>query len=551
MIPVRCAIYTRKSTEDGLEQDFNSLDAQREACEAFIASQKGEGWLSVADHYDDGGFSGGTMDRPALQNLLAAVRSGEIDVVVVYKVDRLTRSLADFAKIVETFDAHSVSFVSVTQQFNTTTSMGRLTLNVLLSFAQFEREVTGERIRDKIAASKKKGMWMGGTVPLGYDVKDKALIVNNEEARTVEALFQLYLDKGCVREAWAEAAQRGCRTKTGKAFSQGHLYRILQNPLYAGQIRHGDRLYPGLHAAIIDEDIWHQVQEQLSENRVARRSGATAREPSLLAGKLFDQDGRPFTPSHAVKKGRRYRYYMERMPSLPPLTGKRPRRKRLPAAEIEDLVIARIVRLLKSPKHVLAAAQLDASTAAQTRQVVETATALAGEVASDPAVRHSLVRRLVDQVVMDASEIRIDVDGQVLCEALGVPGGTTGHQKHTLHVPASLRMRGVEVCFAIDDPDEVGAPNQDPSLIKAIVRAHDWWRRLLAGEAASLAEIARADGVTDRYVRRILDFAFLDPDITVAILDGRQPVDLTAERLTTEVRLPFSWAEQRQSLGFQ
>src|SRR5690349_12122252 len=269
----RCAIYTRKSSEEGLEQEFNSLAAQREACEAYIRSQRHEGWVLTRPRYDDGGFSGGNLERPALQHLLADIRTGRINIVVVYKVDRLTRSLADFARLVEIFDAQAVSFVSVTQQFNTTSSMGRLTLNVLLSFAQFEREVTGERIRDKIAASKKKGMWMGGNVPLGYDADERALVINPAEAETVRRIFALYRELGCVRRVKEEADRLGLKTKRrtmsngaergGKPFSRGHLSQLLANPIYTGRIAHKGQLYPGQHPALIDDETWTAVRQQL------------------------------------------------------------------------------------------------------------------------------------------------------------------------------------------------------------------------------------------------------------------------------------------------
>src|SRR6516162_7142346 len=320
----RCAIYTRKSSEEGLEQEFNSLEAQREACEAFIRSQRNEGWVLARTHYDDGGFSGGTLERPALQCLLADIRAGRIDIVVVYKVDRLTRSLADFARLVEVFDAQGVSFVSVTQQFNTTSSMGRLTLNVLLSFAQFERAVTGERIRDKIAASKQKGMWMGGNVPLGYDARERTLIINPAEAETVRRIFVLYLELGCVRRVKEAADQLGLRTKRsttanggergGKLLSRGHIYRLLSNPIYAGQISHKGRLYPGQHPALIDAETWSAMQDQLAARARRHGSKVAAAEPSLLAGMLTDGHGMRFTPSHAVKSGRRYRYYVSAAP---------------------------------------------------------------------------------------------------------------------------------------------------------------------------------------------------------------------------------------------
>ncbi len=308
----RCAIYTRKSSEEGLEQDFNSLDAQREACEAFIASQKREGWSPVGEMYDDGGFSGATIERPAFQRLLKDVGAGRIDVVVVYKVDRLTRSLSDFAKIVDIFDQHAVSFVSVTQQFNTTSSMGRLTLNILLSFAQFEREVTGERIRDKIAASKKKGMWMGGLPSLGYDVKDRKLIVNETEAETVRHIFRRYVELKSVRELKQDLDSAGVVSKVrtasdgspygGQPLARGALYLMLQNRIYCGEVVHKGKSYPGEHEPIINEAHWNDVQAILSKNRVDRANGKSGNGPSLLTGILFDAQGGRMSPTHATKK---------------------------------------------------------------------------------------------------------------------------------------------------------------------------------------------------------------------------------------------------------
>ena len=319
---MRCAIYTRKSSEEGLEQDFNSLQAQREACEAYIASQKHEGWIVLSTCYDDGGVSGATLERPALQRLLADVEAGRIDTIVVYKVDRLTRTLSDFSRLVEIFDRKDVSFVSVTQQFNTTTSMGRLTLNVLLSFAQFEREVTGERIRDKIAASKRKGMWMGGNPPLGYDVKDKKLIVNKAEAETVRSIFRQYREIESVRELRDRLAAEGVTSKRrrmrdgrvigGKPINRGALYHLLHNRLYRGEMVHKDKAYPGQHEAIVDEALWDEVQATLAANTNGERREGT-RQPSLLTGLVVDEQGEGLSPSHAVKKGRRYRYYV-----LPP-----------------------------------------------------------------------------------------------------------------------------------------------------------------------------------------------------------------------------------------
>ena len=360
----RCAIYTRKSSEEGLEQDFNSLHAQREACEAFIKSQAGEGWRLVKTAYDDGGLSGGTMERPALQRLLADVNQGVIDVVVVYKVDRLTRSLTDFAKMVEVFDAHAVSFVAVTQQFNTTSSMGRLTLNVLLSFAQFEREVTGERIRDKIAASKQKGMWMGGLVPLGYEVHERRLIVNQSEAETVREIFRRYLELGCVRLLMEELNRRGIRSKVrvakngktsgGNSFFRGALYVLLSNPIYIGEIRHKGVRHPGLHEPIVDRELWEKTQ-LLLRSQAVRGGSRTKAVASPLMGRLFDESGQSLTPSHAVKGERRYRYYVSRS-LIKGTADSAGRGWRLPAPEIERTVAASACQILSDRIGIAAAA---------------------------------------------------------------------------------------------------------------------------------------------------------------------------------------------------
>ena len=369
----RCAIYTRKSSEEGLEQEFNSLHAQREACEAFIKSQAGEGWRLIRTHYDDGGLSGATMERPALQRLMADIDKGLVDAVVVYKVDRLTRSLADFAKMVEVFDARGVSFVAVTQQFNTTTSMGRLTLNVLLSFAQFEREVTGERIRDKIAASKRKGIWMGGLVPLGYEVRDRQLVINEAEATTVRHIFSLYCELGSVRLLKDELDRLGVRSKIrvskdgvesgGQAFSRGALYTLLRNPIYVGEIRHKGVCHSGQHAPIVDRAIWDKVAQLLrgySTGCGARNSGTKS---CVLVGKLFDESGEGLTPSHAVKGDRRYRYYVSRSLMKGP-AARVDRGWRLPAAEIERSLAGAAQSILDDQQTVVSAieeAALDSS----------------------------------------------------------------------------------------------------------------------------------------------------------------------------------------------
>jgi site-specific DNA recombinase len=369
---VRCAIYTRKSSEEGLEQEFNSLQAQREACEAFITSQRHEGWVCLRTGYDDGGFSGATMGRPALQRLLADITAGRVDIVVVYKIDRLTRSLADFAKIVEILDARGASFVSVTQQFNTTTSMGRLTLNVLLSFAQFEREVIGERIRDKIAASKKKGMWMGGVPPLGYRVQDRKLVIIDSEAEIVRSIFRRYAELGSVRLLKEELETQGIKSKSwtsasgrrigDKPFSRGALYLILQNRTYLGEIVLKGQSHPGEHTPIIDQPLWNTVQEQLAANTATRNSGTRTHQPSLLAGILFDDDGNRMTPSHAVKQGTHYRYYVSHRLITKDQTN-RAAGLRIPAAEVEQLVTSRVRQWLLDPSNIYQATRLtDAST---------------------------------------------------------------------------------------------------------------------------------------------------------------------------------------------
>ncbi len=356
---VRCAIYTRKSSEEGLDQEFNSLDAQREACEAYVASQRHEGWVLVPHHYDDGGISGGTLERPALQRLLADIEAGRVDVVVVYKVDRLTRSLMDFAKLVEVFERHGVSFVSVTQQFNTTTSMGRLTLNILLSFAQFEREVIGERIRDKFAASRKKGLWMGGHPPLGYDIKNRKLVVNEAEAALVRHIFERFTKVGSATKLVKELNAQGYRTKSwvtaagrrreGRPLDKGYLYRLLNNRVYLGEAVHKGNSYPGEHEAIVPRDLWAKVHAILAENWRTRANRTRAATPAPLKGLIHcAEHGCAMTPTHTRKKGKLYRYYvcLHATKNGSDTCAVRS----VPAGEIEDAVIAQVRALLRAPE---------------------------------------------------------------------------------------------------------------------------------------------------------------------------------------------------------
>lgn len=349
---LRCAAYTRKSTEEGLEQEFNSLDAQREACEAYIASQRAEGWTLVPDYYDDGGVSGGTLERPALKRLLADIEAGRIDVVIVYKIDRLSRSLMDFAKLVEVFDRHNVTFVSVTQSFNTTTSMGRLTLNILLSFAQFEREVIGERIRDKHAASRKKGIWMGGWAPLGYNVKDRKLVINEAEADLVRSMFKRFARNKSGTNLVRELAKEDARNKYGKLIDKGYLYRVLNNRVYLGEAVHKGTSYPGEHEAIIDSALWNAVHNVLKTSPRTRANHSKARIPALLKGLIFAPNGAAMTPTHTRRRGRLYRYYVSNR--ILKTGAEACPVGRVPAAEIESAVIDQVRRLLQSPEIIVA-----------------------------------------------------------------------------------------------------------------------------------------------------------------------------------------------------
>jgi site-specific DNA recombinase len=556
----RCAIYTRKSSEEGLEQEFNSLQAQSEACEAYLRSQRHEGWGLARTRYDDGGFSGGNMERPALQRLLADIQGDRIDIIVVYKVDRLTRSLADFARLVEIFDAQGVSFVSVTQQFNTTSSMGRLTLNVLLSFAQFEREVTGERIRDKIAASKQKGMWMGGIVPLGYDASERTLVVNAAEAETVRCIFALYRELGCVRRVKQEADRLGLSTKRsttaggiergGRPFSRGHIYHLLSNPIYIGEIAHKGQLYPGQHPALIDADTWPAVRDQLAANARDHRRKAHAAEPSLLAGLLTDAQGERFTPSHAVKKGRRYRYYVSTALITEPGTD-RPQGWRLAAQEIEDAVIKVLSDAMTRPAMLLARFDTAGVPGDQTSKMLDRATRFAAALNRSPAERARVVRDLIETVVIEEDAIMIRVRrSPLLGGAVMQPlSENPSDNPIELTTPVAFRRRGVEMRLVLPAvASENDRSKCDPTLIKAIARGRAWFEELAAGRARSLRELAERDGITRRYVRRLVDLAFLSPELVEAILQGRQPVELTATRLT-ELDLPLDWTDQRSLLA--
>lgn len=566
---IRCAIYTRKSSEEGLEQSFNSLEAQREACEAYIASQRHEHWRCLASHYDDGGYSGGSMERPALRQLLADIDAGKIDTVVVYKVDRLTRSLADFAKIIERFDASQVTFVSVTQQFNTTTSMGRLTLNVLLSFAQFEREVTGERLRDKIAASKRKGMWMGGRVPVGYTVKDQKLLVHTAEADQVKNIFRLYLKLGCVAKLKARLDQDGVKSKVrlsasgaksgGASYSRGALYTLLQNRIYLGKIPHREATYEGEHDAIIPQELWEKVQDRLSANNNFHRLGGNSKSPSLLVGLIYDDQGNRFTPSHAVKRGKRYRYYVSQT-AIQHRAAAEGGPTRIPAEEIEGVVCRKIQSLLRSPEQLLQSIGVESDGAATSKSLISAGKQLAKVwQAKSPTEHREFLSAVIGRIVVHENNVAVAIIQPALREALLGDQSSLAKQERPLEkrtkdvfglvIDARVKRCGGQVRLLVPLDSATEAPARlIPSLIKAVTRAHPWPEKIIRGELTGLRSIARLTSIDEHYAGRILNCSFLAPDIVEAILDGHQPADLTVQKLLRS--LPLAWAEQRQRLGF-
>ncbi len=518
--PIRCAIYTRVSTDQGLDQDFNSLDAQYDASQAYIRSQVHAGWTVIRSRYDDGGYSGGSTERPALQQLLADIRDRKLDVIVVYKVDRLTRSLADFAKLVELFDAHGVSFVSVTQHFNTTTSMGRLTLNVLLSFAQFEREVTSERIRDKIGASKRKGLWVGGKVPLGYEVKDRKVLVVEEEAERVRTIFRSYLKLGSIHRLMPELRKCGIvskvqRLKTGKtiggnSLTSGPLSYLLRNRFYIGEVVYKGEILPGEQKAIIDRDLFDAVQAKLAEqqnNYIATRSASDA----LLLGRIFDDRGNRMSPSHARKKGVRYRYYI----SLPLLRGEPDRVGsiyRVPAIEIEAIVANAVRRELKLP---------------------------AG----------------TDADLIKAHVARVEVQPHRLVVELATPQdlqtGEMTAERTTVHIPwqkpPSKRRREIIAphSAARKDARPIRADAR-ARLVAAIAQARRWLDELVAGTVTDIEAIASRERCSVRKVNMTISLAFLAPDLVKAAIEGRLPRGVGIARLCDQ---PAEWSRQYLKLG--
>jgi len=550
----RCAIYTRKSSEEGLEQDFNSLHAQREACEAFIKSQTSEGWKLIKTAYDDGGLSGGTMERPALQRLLADIGDGLIDIVVVYKVDRLTRSLADFAKMVELFDAHGISFVAVTQQFNTTTSMGRLTLNVLLSFAQFEREVTGERIRDKIAASKRKGMWMGGVPPLGYDLRERRLVINPSEADTVRHIYERYLELGCVRQLSKELEKRGIVSKVrvsqkgiksgGCRFSRGALYELLANPIYIGEIRHKQERHPGQHKAILRRELWERVQQRLNGNAVRARGNTNRSIASPLAGKLFDADGQPLYVQGATKARRRYRYYVSKR-LVNGSASDNGKGWRLAAPEIERAVTIAARQMLRDRAGLVEALEKSGIDSPDVRATLESTSNLLRQLQIE-ADSMACLADVIDRVDLRDDGISVTLRIPVPCSLAGVR--TSSILNLSRFVPLRMKRRGVETRIILTEGEDL--PRKvDPALLKAVARSKAWFEELASGRVRSLTDIARREKIAPRYVERLSRLAFAAPRIVEAICQGRQPADLSAETLLNRIDLPLEWSAQLNALG--
>jgi site-specific DNA recombinase len=515
--PLRCAIYTRKSTQEGLEQEFNSLDAQREAGEAYIKSQKHENWILLPKHYDDGGFSGGSLERPALHTLIADIKKCLIDVVVVYKVDRLSRSLHDFAKLVEVFEEHNVSFVSVTQQFNTTSSMGRLTLNILLSFAQFEREVIGERVRDKIAASRQKGMWMGGTPPLGYDVKDKKLHINPKEAETVRFIFEEYLaststldlikklkDKGIKTKSWT-SAKSGTR-REGRPLNKGRLYQFLHCRTYIGEAVHRGKSWPGLHEAIVSKELFDKVQAKLA----TQNSKADCnRHPSqgILQGLVFDVDGRAYSPVCHVRRGRKpYAYYVSQKAlreGYDTVEGI----KSIRVEDVDKLVLKHIQNMLpKGWEHI---------------RFKE---------------KQAALRQCMEKVIIckDRIDLVLKTKDSLETQSISVQLQKIGRKK------VMMNSEGKDIVPI--------RANKDPALIKALVRAHKWEKALTTRQEKSLGTISKNEDLQIKYVTQIYRLNFLAPKIKESILDGNQPQGLTLSRLMRNI--PLCWKEQERFYGF-
>ena len=583
-IPVRrCAIYVRKSSEEGLDMSYNSLAAQADACTAYIASQRHEGWTKLPRVYEDGGYSGGNINRPGLQELLADVGAGKIDIIVVYKIDRLTRSLTDFAKLNEVLDKNNVSFVAVTQQFNTSTSMGRLTLNVLLSFAQFEREVSGERIRDKVAASKKKGMWMGGPVPLGYAVKDRNLVIVSDEAEIVRKMFARYLEIRSVQLLQRELEQQGVRSRVrllqdgrnlgGAVLGRGAISHMLKNPLYAGLIRYRDQLHAGLHEAIVDRELFDKVQNALTDTGPGDEARSKRASPAMLKGLIFDADGNRLQPTHCVKRGLRYHYYT----SAKRLRDAKedPIGIRVPAGDLERTVTTAIAARLKDKLLVQAWLKPRVQIAELTRHHESLASLISAMSPGEPTV-HSIVRSLVARITASRTAIRIALSDDGLQKILGIntevsaEGSDSNKRDHgkqgtratalseaasqnatdallDIEIASHLLRCGKQVKLVLEAPGRA-LHEPDQKLIAMVLQARRWFKDLSSTAKSSITDIAEEAGVDRTYVSRLITLAFLAPDIVEQIITGDHNAALTPERLRKACPLPWRWDEQRALL---
>jgi site-specific DNA recombinase len=528
--PVRCAIYTRVSTEHGLDQEFNSLDAQYDAASAYIKSQAHAGWTHIRSRYDDGGYSGGSTDRPDLQRLLSDIRARKLDVIVVYKVDRLTRSLADFAKLVELFDAHGVSFVSVTQQFNTTTSMGRLTLNVLLSFAQFEREVTSERIRDKIAASKRKGLWVGGPLPLGYHMRDDKVAIVEDEAERVRGIYRRYLELSGVNALVRDLRERDIRTKSrllatgatrgGVPFGRGSLFYLLRNRFYIGEVKYKNEILPGEQPAIMDRALFDAVQQKLIDQWTHRTTMRNASD-HLLTGLLFDDAGHRMVPTHATKAGIRYRYYV----SLPHLHGESRMAtlgslSRVRASDVEDI----IVRSLDA--HLLAQKERPASD-----------TVNGGD--------RQLLLQQVARIEVHSNRLVVRLKAAEAEQTTNLGDG------HSLSIPwqkaPSRKFRQILLPHGVPKNEvRLTRIERRARLVSAIARGRRWLDEIVTGPVTDVEQIAARQKCSVRQVNMTISLAFLAPDLVKAAVEGRQPRGIGVERLRDA---PAEWSRQFEALG--
>ncbi|WP_241229870.1 recombinase family protein [Tsuneonella rigui] len=544
--PIRCAVYTRKSTDEGLDKAFNSLDAQREACAAYVMSQQHEGWELLPDLYDDGGFSGGSMDRPALRQLLADVKAGKVDVVVVYKIDRLTRSLADFAKIVDVLDAAEASFVSVTQAFSTTTSMGRLTLNVLLSFAQFEREVGAERIRDKIAASKAKGMWMGGGVPLGYEARDRQLVVVPDEAETVRHIFERYLEVDSIRTlvdrletegvVSKRRTSRSGRVTGGQSFKHGALAWLLKNRTYVGEVVHKDKVYAGQHEAIVGRELFDAVQQKLSDRSSPGSAGGPYRRVALLAGMIRDHRDRPMSPVHTRNHGRRYTYYASNMNDDRSASA-----LRLPAGELEASVRTTIASWIENSGNLAALAT--GAAADEARHFFAVCSEVARTIILDPVLEARCQLRKLDmkvQVTPSGAQVTFDA-GLLRVEA----GLASAPHETTLSIPTSSEVFGHEPRLRLE-PAAGAPPVANRHLVELLGRAVAARQELLelTDNMVAAVPITRL-----RHLQRLARLSYLDPDIIRSIINGTQPRRMLARDLWRLADLPLEWTAQREMLG--